>query len=81
MATRSDHFISPDYYALDELFTEEQRLVRESVRNYVKREISPIIEEYAQRAEFPNKLYNNWENWVVLGPLFLLNMAEVASIM
>ena len=48
-----DQFHSPDYFALDELFTEEQKLIRETVRNYVKKEISPIIEAYAQRAEFP----------------------------
>ncbi len=48
-----DQFRSPDYFALDELFTEEQKLIRETVRNYVKKEISPIIEAYAQRAEFP----------------------------
>lgn len=49
----SDLFQSPDYFQLDELLSEEHLLVRDTVRNYVKREISPIIEDYAQRAEFP----------------------------
>lgn len=53
MASRTDNFQSPDYYLVDELLTDEQKLVRETVRNYVKKEISPIIEDYAQRAEFP----------------------------
>lgn len=53
MATRTDIYQSPDYYELDDLLTAEHKLIRESVRNYVKKEISPIIEEYAQRAEFP----------------------------
>src|SRR5258708_5096673 len=48
-----DLFQSPDYFQLDELLTDEHKLIRESVRNYVKKEISPIIEEYAQKAEFP----------------------------
>lgn len=48
-----DLFQSPDYYLLDELLTDEQKFVRETVRAYVKKEISPIIEDYAQRAEFP----------------------------
>lgn len=48
-----DQFRSPDYFALDELFTEEQKLIRETVRNYVKKEVSPVIETYAQKAEFP----------------------------
>ena len=53
MAIRTDLFQSPDYYALDDLLNEEHKMVRESVRSYVKKEISPIIEDYAQRAEFP----------------------------
>ncbi len=56
MAARTDQFISPDYVLLDELFTEEQKLIRESVRAYVKKEISPIIEEYAQKAAFPEHI-------------------------
>ncbi len=56
MATKTDLFQSPDYYLLDELLTDEQKLVRESVRNYVKKHISPIIEDYAQRAEFPQHI-------------------------
>lgn len=48
-----DLFQSPDYYNVDELLSEEHKLIRESVRNYVKKEISPIIEDFAQRAEFP----------------------------
>jgi len=53
MAVRADLFESPDYFQLDELLNEEQRMVRKAVRDYVKKEISPIIEDYAQRAEFP----------------------------
>ncbi|HEY0059274.1 MAG TPA: acyl-CoA dehydrogenase family protein [Flavisolibacter sp.] len=54
MAT--DLFQSPDYYLLDELLSDEHKLIRETVRNYVKKEISPIIEDYAQRAEFPQQI-------------------------
>lgn len=53
MAARTDLFTSPDYFNVDELLTEEHKMIRESVRNYVKKEISPVIEDYAQRAEFP----------------------------
>ena len=51
-----DIFQSPDYFNIDELLTEEHKLIRESVRNYVKKEISPIIEDYAQRAAFPEQI-------------------------
>ena len=53
---RQDLFQAPDYYLLDDLLTEEHKLVRDSARSWVKREISPIIEDYAQRAEFPKQI-------------------------
>ena len=53
-----DLFIAPDYYNLDDLLSEEHKLVRNTARDWVKREISPIIEESAQRAEFPKQILN-----------------------
>ncbi|WP_444626587.1 acyl-CoA dehydrogenase family protein [Flavobacterium columnare] len=53
---KPDLFQSPDYYQLDDLLTEEHKLVRDAARTWVKKEISPIIEEYAQRAEFPTQI-------------------------
>lgn len=53
---KPDLFQAPDYYLLDDLLTEEHKLVRDSARAWVKREVSPIIEEYAQKAEFPKQL-------------------------
>ncbi|QEC45527.1 acyl-CoA dehydrogenase family protein [Pseudobacter ginsenosidimutans] len=68
MAAKTDLFVSPDYFSLDELLTEEQKLVRESVRNYVKKEISPIIEDYAQRAEFPQHIVKQMGDLGCFGP-------------
>src|SRR6187399_1640565 len=68
MAARTDVFQSPDYYLVDELLTEEQKLIRESVRNYVKKEISPIIEDYAQRAEFPQQIIKQLGDLGCFGP-------------
>ena len=68
MAARTDQFVSPDYYQVDELFTEEQKLVRESVRNYVKKEISPIIEDFAQKAEFPQHIVKQLGDLGCFGP-------------
>jgi len=56
MASRADLFQSPDYYLLDDLLSEEHKMVRDAVRDYVKRDISPIIEDYAQRAAFPQQI-------------------------
>jgi glutaryl-CoA dehydrogenase len=68
MAAKTDLFTSPDYYLLDELLTDEQKLVRESVRNYVKKEITPIIEDYAQRAEFPEHIVQQLGELGCFGP-------------
>ena len=51
-----DRFQAPDYFLVDELLTEEHKLIRNSVREWVKKEISPIIEECCQKAEFPKQI-------------------------
>ncbi|MEP7228668.1 MAG: acyl-CoA dehydrogenase family protein [Ginsengibacter sp.] len=63
-----DLFQSPDYFNVDELLTDEHKLVRESVRNYVKKEISPIIEDYAQKAEFPEQIVKQLGDLGCFGP-------------
>ena len=68
MAVRTDLFQSPDYYQVDGLLTEEQLMIRESVRNYVKKHISPIIEDYAQRAEFPVHIVKELGDLGCFGP-------------
>ncbi len=51
-----DLFQAPDYFQLDDLLTEEHKLIRNSAREWVKRDISPIIEEACQKAEFPQQI-------------------------
>jgi glutaryl-CoA dehydrogenase len=68
MAARTDLFTSPDYFNVDELLSEEHKLVRDSIRNYVKKEISPIIEDYAQRAEFPVQIVKQLGDLGCFGP-------------
>lgn len=63
-----DLFQSPDYFNVDELLTEEHKLIRESVRAYVKKEISPIIEDYAQRAKFPEQVVKQLGELGCFGP-------------
>jgi glutaryl-CoA dehydrogenase len=63
-----DLFQSPDYFQLDELLTDEHKLVRESVRAYVKKDISPIIEDYAQRSEFPTQIVKQLGELGCFGP-------------
>lgn len=68
MAARSDLFVSPDYYQLDDLLTEEQKHIRDTIRTYVKKEISPIIEDYAQKAEFPQQIVKQLGDLGCFGP-------------
>ncbi|AJH13513.1 acyl-CoA dehydrogenase family protein [Myroides odoratimimus] len=53
---RPDLFQAPDYYLLDDLLSDEHKLIRDTARAWVKKEVSPIIEDFAQRAEFPKQL-------------------------
>ena len=68
MAARTDLFQHPDYFAIDELLSEEHLLIRQAVRDYVKKEISPIIEDYAQRAEFPQHIVKQLGDLGCFGP-------------
>ena len=65
---RPDLFEAPDYYNLDELLSDEHLLVRDAARQWVKRDISPIIEEYAQKAEFPKQILKGLAEIGAFGP-------------
>ena len=65
---KPDLFEAPDYYNLDELLTEEHKLVRDAAREWVKRDVSPIIEDYAQKAEFPTQIINGLAEIGAFGP-------------
>ena len=65
---KPDLFEAPDYYNLDDLLSEEHKLVRDSARQWVKRDISPIIEDYAQRAEFPKQIIGGLAEIGAFGP-------------
>lgn len=65
---KPDLFEAPDYYNLDELLSDEHKLVRDAARSWVKREVSPIIEDYAQRAEFPKQIINGLAEIGAFGP-------------
>ena len=65
---KPDLFEAPDYYQLDELLTDEHKLIRDAAREWVKRDVSPIIEEYAQKAEFPNQILKGLAEIGAFGP-------------
>ena len=65
---KADLFEAPDYYLLDDLLSEEHKLVRSAARDWVKRDVSPIIEDYAQRAEFPTQIIGGLAEIGAFGP-------------
>lgn len=65
---KKDEFESPDFYGVDDLLTEEHKMIRSSVRDFVKKEISPIIENAAQSATFPYHLVKKMGEMGVFGP-------------
>ena len=65
---KPDLFQAPDYYQIDDLLTEEHKLVREAARDWVKRDVSPIIEEYAQNAKFPKQIIKGLAEIGAFGP-------------
>jgi len=65
---KPDLFEAPDYYSIDDLLNEEHKLVRDTARAWVKRAVSPIIEDYAQRAEFPKEILHGLAEIGAFGP-------------
>lgn len=65
---KPDLFTAPDYYNIDDLLNEEHKMVREATRSWVKKELSPIIEDAAQKAEFPKDLLNGLAEIGAFGP-------------
>ena len=64
----NDLFQAPDYFKMDELLSEEHKLIRETAREWVKKEISPIIEEACQQASFPKQILGGLAEIGAFGP-------------
>ena len=65
---KTDAFEAPDFYQIDDLLTEEHKLIRSSVRDFVKKEISPYIEDWCQRAYFPEHMVKKFGEMGAFGP-------------
>jgi glutaryl-CoA dehydrogenase len=68
-ATKTATYTAPDYFQLDDLLTDEYKLIRSSVRKWVDEKLKPIIEDYAQRAECPTHLIPEMAELGVFGPM------------
>jgi len=67
-STKQDRFQGHDYYNLDALLETEHLLVRDATRAWVKKEVSPIIEDYANRAAYPRQLVQGLGEIGAFGP-------------
>ncbi|MCS4434726.1 acyl-CoA dehydrogenase family protein [Aquiflexum gelatinilyticum] len=65
---KQDLYEGVDFYQVDDLLTEEHLLIRSSIRDFVKKEISPYIEDWAQRAHFPYEIVKKFGDVGAFGP-------------
>jgi len=65
---KQDLFEHPDFYDMDDLLTAEHKLVRRSIRDFVKKEISPFIEDWAQKSHFPYEIVKKFGDIGAFGP-------------
>ena len=59
---------TPDYFLVDELLSDEHKIIRSSIRDWVDRSVKPIIDEYAQKHEYPTQLINEMGEIGAFGP-------------
>lgn len=65
---KPDTFEHPDFYRIDDLLSEEHKMVRQAVRDFVKREISPYIEDWYEKSHFPYEIVRKFGELGVFGP-------------
>lgn len=61
-------FEAPDHYIVDELYTDEHKIIRDATRDWVNRSVKPIIEDYFEKAEFPRQLVREMGEYGMFGP-------------
>ena len=67
-SNKQDNFQAPDFYQLDDLFSDEHKLIRDTIRQWVKQEVSPIIEDCCQQNYFPQHIVKSMGEVGLFGP-------------
>ncbi|SIS75674.1 acyl-CoA dehydrogenase family protein [Belliella pelovolcani] len=67
-SSKQDMFEGVDFYGVDDLLSEEHLLIRTSIRDFVKKEISPFIEDWTQNAHFPYEIVKKFGDVGAFGP-------------
>ncbi len=65
---KQDIFESPDFYKIDDLLSEEHLMIRGALRDFVKKEISPYIEDWAENNHFPLHIVKKFGEIGAFGP-------------
>ena len=65
---KTDLYEGHDYYNIDDLLEDDHLLARQAVRDWVKAEVSPIIEDYSNRAACPTHLFKGLAEIGAFGP-------------
>jgi len=60
-------FEGVDFYALDELLSDEEKMIRDTVRSWVDERVLPIIAEYCRKGTFPMQLVPEMAELGILG--------------
>ena len=68
ISQKKDQFEGVDFLQIDDLLTDEHLLIRSYMRDFVKKEISPSIEEWAQNAHFPSEIVKKFGDVGAFGP-------------
>jgi glutaryl-CoA dehydrogenase len=64
----AENYKGVDYYLIDDLLTDEEKSIRDTVRDFVSNEVIPIIEKYNQDMKFPSELVPKMAELGIFGP-------------
>jgi len=57
-----------DYYHIDELLSDEEKLIRDSVREWVSSRVIPVIEDHFREGTFPSEIIPEMAELGLFGP-------------
>lgn len=61
-------YTPPDYFHLDDLLTDEHKIVRSAIRDWVTRSVVPVIDEAAHQHHFPRHFFKELGELGAFGP-------------
>ncbi len=67
-STKTDQYQHHDYFNVDDLLTDEHKMARQAVRDWIKAEVSPIIDDAAMRGVCPTHLFKGLAEIGAFGP-------------